>query len=478
MWLPTRRQVLGQATAAASLLAPGLRGAAAASPLPAKTGDTGMLDVIVVGAGLAGLTAARRLRDHGLSVRVLEARSQPGGRVRSATLETGTVIDVGAQFISDDQTYITALAEEAGVEKHASDMPGDTLFTGEDPARRVGGDALPMSFFAQILTGLSYWRFGSALGGIDGSQIGALDAMSGADFMASKTIGTQAQQYLAGLFSDGMCLPLTDVSAYELFEQARSVGGLAAYENAEQWTISRGSAGLVDYLAGHIGDALVLDTPVRAIAQYKDYVRVESARGEHVARRVVLAVPPQLLPSLAIAPALPAARQQALQGFREGRVIKTVVEFDRPWWREQGYSGTTVEPGGVFSAVVDGTPPDMRSGLLVAFSTSDGRDILAGVGNETARIAHFVGWLADVYGHDIPAPLGGRSFDWNEEPYSRGGYASRRGIGGWSGAPDLFAPLGHIHFAGTETADVWRSYMDGAVQSGERAAHAIAAELA
>jgi len=242
--------------------------------------------------------------------------------------------------------------------------------------------------------------------------------------------------------------------------------------------IDGGAGTLVDFLASHLEGAIVLNAPVSDLAQDAEGVTVAGAAGAFRGRRAIVAVPPQTYPMLGLTPELPEDRLKVLSDFQLGRVYKTVIEFDSPWWREDGLSGAIVNPGDTFHAVVDGTPAGSTTGVLVAFTSGPGADELgATTPSEEARIAAFAAWLSRVNGRDLPPVIGGRSYDWNGDAYSQGGYASRRGIGGWAAVPDLFAPWQHVHFAGTETADLWRSYMDGAIQSGLRAADEVAARL-
>ncbi|MGD1932976.1 MAG: flavin monoamine oxidase family protein [Candidatus Phaeomarinobacter sp.] len=471
----TRRQMLGTAAGASALMAAGVAASATGA-----TAQQLSYDVIVVGGGLAGLTAARRAKEQGLSVLLLEARDRVGGRVHSVALPSGTRIDLGAQFISDYQLNVTALGKEASITTHPVELPGDYLFvTSSGDVTRYDGDADPLSFTGQMRALWSYFRLGSAMDGFSATDMAALDTINAADFMRSKVWGEDLDRLFGGSYADGLCMRLEQISAYELMAQSETMGGLEGADNAEQWFIHGGAGVLADYQASHLEGAILMGAPVSAIVQDTEGVTVTSTGGTFRGRRVVIAVPPQLYPDLGLTPELPAERQAALATFQLGRVYKTLAEFETPWWREGGLSGAIVNPGGMFHGISDATPAGASTHLLVAFTSGPSADALgAEAPDEDARIAAFTRFLSKTYGRDVPDAIGGRSYDWNTDGFSLGGYSSRRGIGGWSATPDLFAPYQHIHFAGTETADEWRSYMDGAIQSGERAARAISAELA
>jgi monoamine oxidase len=198
---------------------------------------------------------------------------------------------------------------------------------------------------------------------------------------------------------------------------------------------------------------------------------VETPQGSFAARQVVVAVPPQLYGRMRLTPWFSAAQQKVLAGYRPGTAIKTSLVFAKPWWRELGLSGRAGSAGGLFNAMVDASPADGSVGILVLFSTGPSGRHLAAARSEAARIGLALEDLRHTAAK-APAPLFARSVDWNDDPWSLGGFASRRGPGGWVEAPDLFHSRECLHFAGSETADEWRSFMEGALQSAERAADA------
>jgi monoamine oxidase len=229
---------------------------------------------------------------------------------------------------------------------------------------------------------------------------------------------------------------------------------------------------MTDHLAGEVGGALVLNAAVSRVGQDTGAVTVTAGTGTYRAGCAVVAVAPQLYGRIGLLEGLPPAWRDALSGWRRGSVVKTILVFREPWWRRAGLSGAVSGPGGMFGAALDASRGD-GAGILVLFSTGRGAEALGRVPDEAGRIAAALRWLAQVHGRAVAEPVAARAVDWSADPFSLGGYASRRGIGGWSAAPDLFAPLGRLHFAGTETATRWRSFMEGAVRSGVRAAQGI-----
>jgi monoamine oxidase len=220
-----------------------------------------------------------------------------------------------------------------------------------------------------------------------------------------------------------------------------------------------------------------LGTPVRAIHHAAGGVRVRSDTGEVRARRVIVAIPPALSAGIAWDPPLPALRAQLAQRMPMGSVIKCVAVYPTPFWRDRGRAGEVVCDRDPVRLVFDASPPDGEAGALVAFvlgrSARDWADRAAGV-----RRARVLAQLAEFFGPDAARPAHYVDLAWAAEPWSGGcygGYCPPGVLTGFGRA--LRAPVGPVHWAGTETATVWNGYMDGALESGQRAAEEVSAEL-
>lgn len=439
-----------------------------------------LFDAVVIGGGLAGLAAARRLKSAGAVVKVLEARGRVGGRVHSQRLESGHTIDLGAQFIGDAQRRISALVDEAGLTRVSPHSRGDNLFLLSPDAAPVlkRGDVPPLPLFGKLELLLAAWRLDGTLRSFR-ADIARLDAMPASEFVQNLTWSHEPADFLAGYAEGEICAPLHAISAYELLDQVASTEGLKGEGDSAQWYLAEGTGPLAHHLADSLGEALELGAPVTGLEPHADWIAVTSA-GERVyrARKLIAALPPQLYRGIGLLPLVPETRRRIFDDFIPGRVVKTLLVFERPWWRRHGASGRALTAGSLFNAVVDASPADGGLGILVLFSTSASAFRLAGLNVEGDRVAAALRWLGHLCGEAIPAPILGRSIDWNADPYSQGGYASRRRTGAWRDATDLFSPAGRVHFAGTETATEWRSFMEGALQSAERATKEVLADLA
>jgi monoamine oxidase len=435
--------------------------------------------VVVIGAGLAGLSTARQLKQQGASVIVLEARERVGGRVHSQCLSRGLVIDLGAQFISDEQRRISALVDEVRLTRVRPLQGGDTLYVPADGTRplRLSRAGLPPTLPGKLDAFHATLRLAMAIRSRHG-KTNRLDALSATDFVRDHTFTQAAESFLIGHLESETCVSGDEISAYEMLDQVASVGGLEGEQRSMQWCLAEGTGPIAQHLADGLGASILTHAPVTRMSGTGDRLTIETPRGSYCAHQVVVAVPPQLYARAGLMPWFSAEHRQVLAAYRTGSVVKTLLVFATPWWRELRLSGTAHGAGGFFNAMVDASPVGAGVGILVLFSTADSGARLGQLRSESDRIGQALTWLRALVGKSVPAPLAARSVDWSSDPWALGGYASRRAPGGWVAAPDLFRSLGRLHFAGTETATEWRSFMEGALQSAERAAGAVLRELA
>eukprot|EP00439_Symbiodinium_sp_Y106_P013652 s2097_g1.t4 len=418
-------------------------------------------------AGLAGLSAARNLSKGGRSVLVLEARDRVGGRTHSVT-EGPYTIDLGAQFIADRQRRISALVDEFGITRVELDSEGKTLHR-DGPGskvKRISEDSLPLSCLAQLDALQSSWRLESKVKALSNADLDKLDTISLSELIRQKTFLQSSRSMLAQMAQSELCVSTDEISAFEFLQQLKSVGGLEV--EAEEYYMKEGSQSIAKRMGADLGDAVILSSPVSAIDLSGESIKVTAKDVTYSSKYVVVAVPPQLYASIGLLPVLPPHRQNALEGWTPGTAIKTIMVWQQPWWTPSRLSGHVSSPKDIFSSVVAGSCANGQPGVLVLFATGPNGKELLKIDSEQGRIDKALEFLAEMFGCTIPTPVAARSMNWCAEPLSLGGYASFPAVGARKKAPDLFQPFRGIHFAGTETADEWRSYMEGAIQSGER----------
>ena len=196
-------------------------------------------------------------------------------------------------------------------------------------------------------------------------------------------------------------------------------------------------------------------------------MQVVTDRGDFYGKRIILALPPQLIEQLSLDSALSTQLAQRPRHLVLGKVVKSVVVYKNAWWRSLGLSGMADTPDEPIEFLAD-TSPSEHSGVLVAIASGSKAVKLSQMDEETRKAA-VLSHIGKQFGSKPASPVGFFSMDWINEQYSQGGYASRRTIGDWVNTQaTLSRPIGLVHFAGTETATEWRSYMEGALQSAER----------
>ena len=252
---------------------------------------------------------------------------------------------------------------------------------------------------------------------------------------------------------------------------------ISSRDGAQESLFDGGVWQLAARMAAELGSAVVLDAPARSIAQDAAGVTVGTPQGEWRGRYVIVTAPPPLAGRIHYAPAMPALRDGLTQRMPLGCVIKVHVAYARPFWREQGLTGQVLSDRTEFGPWFDHSPPGGAGGDIVGFFDGGPAQRWADRPAE-ARRAQVLKDIALYFGDEALAPIDYLEEVWTRAPLQRGGYVSVPGPGVLTAfGPALLEPVGRIHWAGTETADAWIGYIDGAIRSGERAALEVAGRL-
>ncbi len=444
-------------------------------------------DVLVVGAGLAGLSAATRLRASGLEVKVLEARERVGGRLLRRALGDGHWVDVGGQWMGPTQTRLAALATELGAESFPAYAHGENAIEWKGRVKRYRGD-IPHINPAVLLDTLRVQRKLEALAKRVvvrepwlTPRARELDSQTFWSWLEANTLTRGARTLLEIAVEAVWAAEPADISLLHMLFYTASAGGfdqlIGTNGGAQQDRFVQGAAGLALELAARLGEDIVLQAPVREISHAADRVEIATGQGTFLARRAILALPPTLAGRITYEPPLPGFRDQLTQRIAQGTVIKCMAVYEDPFWREQGLSGQGLSDRGPVRVTFDNSPPDGRPGVLLGFLEGEQARWLGRVG-EAERRAAVLDCFARLYGPGAASPQDYFEQAWAEEPFSRGCYVGFFGPGVWTSyGPALRAPIGALHWAGAETAVRWNGYMDGAIESGHSAAAAVLAEL-
>jgi monoamine oxidase len=438
-------------------------------------------DLVVVGAGLAGLAAAREAVGSGASVVVVEARDRVGGRVLNHDIGGGAVVEVGGQWIGPTQDRLAALAEELSVETFPTFGEGENVIEYSGSLRRYSGTIprinplvlLDVERAQRKLNRLALrvpleapWRAADAA---------RLDAQTPAAWMR-RNLATRAGRALLQLGIEAVwAAQPEDMSLLHLLFYIHSAGSLELLfdtEGGAQQDRFVGGSQLVPLrMAERLGaERLLLGAPVRRIEHGPDGVTVHADGALARGRRVIVALAPPLAGRIAYAPPLPGYRDQLTQRMPLGTVAKCMAIYDEAFWRAEGLSGQGTSDTGPVKLTYDNSPPSGSPGVLLGFLEGRHARELGRASADERRTA-VVDCFARLFGPRAARPDSYVERLWAEEEWSRGCYGCHMATGAWTSyGPALREPIGALHWAGAECATVWNGYMDGAVRSGQQAA--------
>ena len=485
----TRRKLLG--TAALGTAASALPGT------PAFGASRVKVDVAIVGGGLAGLTAARDLVKSGHSVIVLEARDRVGGRTFNHILGDGQAIEAGGEFVGPTQARVLALAKSVGVGTFKVFNQGDNVYI-HDGVRSTypASPGLPNppedpNVFKEAL---------ALLGPADtlGKQVGVKAPWAAKT--AAKLDKQTLDQWVKANSKSPLLAPLLDAASQALYGKdssqisllfnafytaaagdAKNAGAFArlisATGGAQDSRFKGGSQVIAQKVAAKLGKRVRLNSPVQSITQTSKGVKVVAKGVTVEAKRVVVAVPPTLAREIKFSPSLPSAKQTLLKRYTPGDMIKVQLIYPQPWWRAKGMSGQLVIPNGPVGVTYDNTPESGAPGVILGFIGGRFAKTFRTL-DLAARKQAVVDEFAAAFGDEARGDSEYFDLDWTAESYTRGCPTGSFSPGVMSKLGAQIRPaIGRVHWAGTETAEFWAGYMDGAVRSGERVAKEVNAAL-
>lgn len=448
-----------------------------------------MPKTVIIGAGFAGLSAARLLLAQGDSdFVVLEARDRVGGRTKPGILGDLTV-DLGGMWMAPSQTQLKFLAASYKVRTYPTYLDGEAIFriNGKDGR----GQREKLDGLLGIWGGLAYLNARRKLDRLMKPldcrqpwchpQAAQLDATTFEQWLVAHVHHGLLRAAFRTVCSTLFCAETSQVSLLFFLHYLKSGQGLDVLISsdtggAQNLMFHGGVHQISRLMADEIGDRLHLNTPVRAIAWCDDQARVHADGQEWVAESVIVAIPPTLLSRIRFMPALPQRKTALHDRLIMGSAIKFWVMYKTPFWRAQGLNGTILRDDTPTTPIMDVSPPGQDRGVLVGFFDGD-HAVRHGDLPCPARQKTVLEALEEHLGRQARYPIAYLDHNWGGEEWSGGCYGAFAPPGVLANyGQALRAPIGPLHWAGTETSSVWTGYIEGAIQSGERAAQEVFAK--
>ncbi len=415
---------------------------------------------------------------------VLEGRDRVGGRSATTTI-AGTPVDLGGTFVGPTQDEVLALAAELGCETVPTYSRGKNLIRWRGRVRSYRSTIPRLSILELLDVSRIQWRFERACRQVPvqtpwtAPTAYKLDELTLDGWLRSVHASASSRDLMAIMARVTWGCEPEDVSMLHAVRYVKAAGGLGRMLDvkggAQQDRFPGGTQQIALRMAEQLGPRVVLNAVVRRVDRHADgAVAVGSDRGQIAAKSVIVAIPPAHRAGIVFDPALPAEYEKLTQHWPQGKLSKAYAAYDTPFWRANGCSGEALSDEGPVFITFDVSPADDGPGILLGFTDARAFDPLPAADRRDRALTGF----ATLFGDAALHPIDYVDHCWGTEEFAPGGPTAAVPPGSWTTyGPWLRKPVDGIHWAGTETADKWTGFLDGAVRSGKRAAAEVHREL-
>ena len=490
MVISRRELIAGAGLAGLGSMTLGRQGSAADSATPSD------VDVVVVGAGLSGLTAARQLRRHGLKVHLLEARARTGGRMIRQTTRTGAVIDMGGQWGGETHHRFKKLVEELGIERFPSyyDGQGVLVWDGQrvvadmatkpsnsvllfeadqiqQPAEEVAKAKQAMKAFRAIVASVNPaqpWTAPNA------TELDRTTIRAWCEKNSGSRLSDFALEWLSVVGGSGGFDPW-DASILHL---AWTQSVAPQDEAPESWLLKGAAGQIAERLTTELQPFISLNAPAHAIEQDGNGVTIRFGQGQTIkAKAAIVAIPPPLRQRITFTPDLPAETRSFLQRSPMGSMIKVFAIYNTAFWRNSNLNGFGVGNLKTLELTADSSLPSGSPGILASFVTASAAVAFQQKTAKEQRQAVLEDLIA-YWGPEAGAPEELIIQNWNHEAWSTGAFTSFVTPGAWTTYGQGWQQShGRVHWAGTEASSRWPGYFEGAIEAGIQASSKVLAQV-
>ncbi|MGM5630702.1 FAD-dependent oxidoreductase [Apibacter raozihei] len=442
-----------------------------------KTKET---EVLIIGAGFAGLSAALKLKENGISSLILEARNRVGGRTKTRYLESGLQIDLGGQWIGPTQDRMYELVNKYQIDLFPTQLFGAAQYMVNGlPIEDVPAEAYAiMNEIDRLIESINLEN------PMLSPNAEEYDKITFLEWIRSHTSDDVIVEFINRIITGALLtVDSCEISLLQGLYYVASGQGVkiltSAEGGAQQDRLVGGPQELASRMADDLGrEHIFFNAEVVRIDHCDTCVTVHTS--DHrifKAKKVIICTPPVVTNSyIRFFPPLPVKKQRTIQNQLPGRALKYHAVYSRPFWRDKGLSGQTLTTDGYITETIDNSVPGHPEGIITFFVYGFSTDIVQA--DKEVRKEILLKELAVMYGDEALDALDLIEYNWQDKAYTQGCFAAHFPTGGFILYSDqVRKPVGSIHWAGTETATVWNGYFEGAVRSGEREALLITEAL-